>query len=401
MTWRFGAVAYTALILVLTLAPGGSEHEGWIRGCLVCGSQGWADAVRNVLLFVPLGFALTLGWGRGPWTLLLCLALTVTIESLQILVPGRDSNVGDILFNGIGATVGFAWGATSTAWWTPSAVGGRRLALAWGFGVSALVLASAWAASPSALDERPIGQWTPRPRGTVPYTGLLLSAHVGDRAIPAWYLPSEEEAVTAWNAGEPVRLRMQAGLPPDGHALLVRVVAASDELLSVGLVGTDGVVRMRSRLADARLHDPFVRLPSLMAGVSAGDTVEVSVRRDGDRFCGTAGASHGAQTPSSETCVSGMTLGSVWAAFVPREAIARPFGAVLTVLWLAGLAVPLGWWIGSSAGLGAGALLGAVAWGAAWVTPMGVRVADILLLCALGLLGGGLRSLVEGRARRT
>ena len=65
---RHLAVGYTGLILLLTLLPGpeitGPPEDLPSAFCLVCGGRGGADGILNVLLFLPLGFALMAATGR-------------------------------------------------------------------------------------------------------------------------------------------------------------------------------------------------------------------------------------------------------------------------------------------------------------------------------------------------
>lgn len=70
------------------------------------------DVVGNVVLFVPVGIALA-GLLRERSTLVLiawtgCLAalLSVSIELVQRLIPGRATDVDDVIFNTLGALVG-------------------------------------------------------------------------------------------------------------------------------------------------------------------------------------------------------------------------------------------------------------------------------------------------------
>ena len=79
-------------------------------------TQPWLDAGRlafalNVLLFVPLG-AIG-GWWRRPLLLPLAAAISVSIETVQAVIPGRTPNVYDLVANGTGALVGYA---VAAAW---------------------------------------------------------------------------------------------------------------------------------------------------------------------------------------------------------------------------------------------------------------------------------------------
>ena len=73
------------------------------------------DVLGNVLLFLPLGFvsAGALGKRRAALPRLSAafgfgLVLSVAIEAVQLLVPGRATDVDDVIFNVLGALVGAA-----------------------------------------------------------------------------------------------------------------------------------------------------------------------------------------------------------------------------------------------------------------------------------------------------
>jgi len=73
------------------------------------------DVLRNVLLFIPLGFGLSI-WlstrGISRWRILVALLVTglgcsVAVESLQLFLSVRASSMADLLANGLGAWLGY------------------------------------------------------------------------------------------------------------------------------------------------------------------------------------------------------------------------------------------------------------------------------------------------------
>ena len=82
------------------------------------------DAVINLLGFVPLGLLMGAwgkGWLGGTGKLLLIFAASMTIESLQVFIPGRYPSIDDLILNTLGGGIGlFArqhvvrWVATAT-----------------------------------------------------------------------------------------------------------------------------------------------------------------------------------------------------------------------------------------------------------------------------------------------
>ncbi|UJP08878.1 VanZ family protein [Microbacterium sp. KUDC0406] len=72
---------------------------------------GWVEFTANVLMFLPLGFLLTLLF-RHPWYgTLLALVLSAGVEVAQIVIPDRVASLRDIVANTLGAAIGafLAW----------------------------------------------------------------------------------------------------------------------------------------------------------------------------------------------------------------------------------------------------------------------------------------------------
>lgn len=66
------------------------------------------EFLANIVLFVPLGLLLTLGWPRlKPWLVVLIgCASSITIELVQLAIPSRYSTVSDVIANTLGTAVG-------------------------------------------------------------------------------------------------------------------------------------------------------------------------------------------------------------------------------------------------------------------------------------------------------
>ena len=70
-----------------------------------------ADFMANIVLFVPIGFLFKLS--RRPGKDVLCLSplffgilLSISIEFTQLFIPGRYTQVSDVITNGAGAWLG-------------------------------------------------------------------------------------------------------------------------------------------------------------------------------------------------------------------------------------------------------------------------------------------------------
>jgi glycopeptide antibiotics resistance protein len=72
------------------------------------------EFLANVALFVPLGILLRWGWPRMPWWLITVfgLAMTLTIESVQTLLPSRIPAISDVVANTGGTALGALFVAT-------------------------------------------------------------------------------------------------------------------------------------------------------------------------------------------------------------------------------------------------------------------------------------------------
>ena len=113
-TWIVCAlVVYVCLALVMLTLPVSyagvvASITDWLREDLgVAGvRRGAVEFVSNIVLFIPLGLLLALAL-RGPVrAFLILVALSVVVETLQALIPGRFPSVRDILANSVGAGLG-------------------------------------------------------------------------------------------------------------------------------------------------------------------------------------------------------------------------------------------------------------------------------------------------------
>jgi glycopeptide antibiotics resistance protein len=89
----------------------GDNTLDWITYALV-------EFTANIVLFIPVGvlFALLLGWRRWWLAALLGIALTVSIEAAQLVLPDRVTDPRDVVSNSIGSTIGVAL-VLAGAWW--------------------------------------------------------------------------------------------------------------------------------------------------------------------------------------------------------------------------------------------------------------------------------------------
>jgi len=106
----YAAAVVAVLVLPVSYSSIVNAIGEWLHSSvgLTGFGTGWIEFTANVLMFAPLGFLLTLLFGR-PWVgILLALALSVMAELVQIVIPSRQPSLRDILANAAGAAVGAA-----------------------------------------------------------------------------------------------------------------------------------------------------------------------------------------------------------------------------------------------------------------------------------------------------
>jgi glycopeptide antibiotics resistance protein len=121
-------VVYLGIVAWVTLGPQPfDEHNGgWIYRMLdvfqAHNVTSWItydrlEFLSNVGMFVPIGLFFLLLLGRRFWWLAILIgcALTVGIETAQLFIPGRVSDVRDVISNSTGAFVGVIAGLILTA----------------------------------------------------------------------------------------------------------------------------------------------------------------------------------------------------------------------------------------------------------------------------------------------
>jgi glycopeptide antibiotics resistance protein len=101
-----------AAIVLLPVSYAGIVHAiaDWLREAvgLTGFGSGWIEFGANILMFVPLGFLLTLLFRHAWYGVGLALLLSVAAELAQIVIPSRQPTVRDIVANTAGAAIGAA-----------------------------------------------------------------------------------------------------------------------------------------------------------------------------------------------------------------------------------------------------------------------------------------------------
>lgn len=114
------AVVSIALVLVATLTPRDSLVPPF-TSCVICGSEGIADAICNTVLFLPIGAAFVILGARPSRAVLFAAALPAFVEGMQAtMITGRDPSLGDVVFNSLGGILGTFAAQSAHVWGVPA-----------------------------------------------------------------------------------------------------------------------------------------------------------------------------------------------------------------------------------------------------------------------------------------
>jgi hypothetical protein len=342
----------------------------------VFGERGLADGISNVLLFAPLGVGLSLAGVARRRAIIAGALISSLIELAQVVIPGRDPNIGDVLSNTVGVAGGVLLATTAGQWLLPSPRRSRVLAGAWTAGAALVAWVTVALLQPSYPKSVYYGQWTPDLGNLEWYRGRVLAAQVGALPVPSWRAANSDMLRAALLAGSPIQVRATAGPPVPGLGSLFSIY--DDRQREIVLVGPDRddlVYRYRTRAVALRLDSPDLRARHLLRGIRRGDSLHVMVSfEDGDTCLAANGRSACGLSPGA---------GSGWSLVYFARHFPAWLVAMLDAAWLAMLAAPIGYW---SPGKGARLMLG----GALLVAVLGASAygGSMLLSEAVYVAGG-------------
>jgi hypothetical protein len=396
---RCSRIALALAVLVVagaTLLQGsGPVTGGW---CLLCGEHGTADAIRNVVLFLPVGATALVATGSILLATAIASGISLLAEIAQLGIPGRGASLGDLVFNTLGGVIGAFAARSTAAWLHPRRRTRRRLVVA-ATAAPLLVVGAAGAVFQTDLPATTYyGQWTPDLGHFDVYGGRVLEARIGDFPIPCGRLIESEDVRQLLSVGEPVAVQAIAGPEP---ARLAPIFSMYDEyqqeILVLAATRRTLAFRIGTRAARFRLNVPTLSFRGALAGVEVGDSLDISTAADGDGHCLRVAVT-GISEPLRRRCGVGYTVASGWQLLAPAGFGSR-LPALLDSLWLAILYVPLGYWIRRDA-LGAVAVI-ISAIGLLTIpsiTPLVGTPAIAFVSSVLGLLAGaGLRGWMSAR----
>ncbi len=366
---RVATGLYLLLVGLLTLTPASGQiaPTGF---CLLCGERGLADAMLNLVLFLPLGFAFREWTGAVSRAIGWCLLLSLSIEVLQLALPGRDSSPSDLLFNGLGGAIGARFAGGRAVAWLGRRVAAPGTAILLGAGVALVHLGGAWLLGADLPGGRYFAFWIPELDHLAPTDAQMSAAWLGDAAVPHGWVEDADGVRARLAAGAPLRLSARPGASVDGVAGLFALYNdQQQEVLLVGRDRDDLVLRRYRRSRGLLLDAPDVRLGRFFSTMSPDHTLNLTVSGGGvpgEARCidWSVTAPEGREaSPGSPTghraCGVGVTLGRGWGMMLYAP-VARAIGANrlgwVDAGWIVLLSVPVGLAWGGAAGVAGAAL---------------------------------------------
>jgi hypothetical protein len=323
-------IVSVVVIAVATLTPGGGGDSSDM--CILCGSRGLSDFLSNVLLFAPLGFALSRRDQSPLRALVIAATFSLGIEVAQLgLIQGRDSNIGDLLANTLGGILGWRFG-NSRDWWQRNASDLKRC-IAVTAATLVMLLTGLALFTPSLPDSTWYMQWTARFRSMAAYDGRLSSVRLGPLALPAAQIIERRDSVQ--------RLMFTAPLEITGTHVLPRGMApiasiADDrqrQMMMLGADRADLIYRYRMIADDLRLDHGDVRVHQAFEHVADGAPYRLRWTIDAKRWC--------LDLQGRSECGRGFSVGDTWTLLMSLDWGTNE-RAVLRTVWLWLMFVPAG-----------------------------------------------------------
>jgi glycopeptide antibiotics resistance protein len=340
--WAALSAITLAAILVATLTPSPDTTVTASVWCLTCGELVMLDVVANIVMFLPLGFALAATTNRRWLPVLFCVATTVIVESLQVrVVAGRDASLRDVLCNSLGGIIGVELALRRQTLFRPDARIAARLAIVWA-SVFALVCALTSAGLRPATVPRSLWvQRTPARPSFEPFAGRVLGVALNGVDLPQ-YPPKSMGVDGALRAST---WHVTASISADGlqprRSVIARIAEEFTVLVSIEQLGWDLACQEKLKASDFWLRSPKVALRKALLPLATSEApVRASVA------CGRSDGTLVAETQGGrEVLRLSPSLG--WLLVSPFDVALSSRQAWIGALWLLALAFPAGYWAGA------------------------------------------------------
>jgi glycopeptide antibiotics resistance protein len=316
--------------------------------CVVCGPLAGVDILLNTLLFVPLGVGLSLTGLSLRKAVLICVALSLSIETAQaFVVRGRATTLSDILTNTAGGGIGFWSARTAPTWIAPSRKAPGWLAASWGAIWLLIQIVSSYSFSPSFPASRYHGEIANQRGGRALFQGQVDSARIGTIPIPNGAFADSRAIRHLLLNGAPIVAVVRLTEPTPYFASIVRV--ADDKQRGIASIAEQGdrlVFSIRTGASNLRLRQPAFGMPGVFGGERTGADSAAQTLVIGARFSeGTVQLV--AQTRSAHRELNLSPRAALaWTLVLPFHGHLESGGMerVATFLWTSLLVIPLGYW---------------------------------------------------------
>ena len=365
--WAWAAAAAAILgICIATLHPGsGTTALGW-SFYLTSGNAALGELVANLILFIPLGVALTLAGVKPMRVIAAGAVLSFIVEFLQQWIPGRDPSLGDIVANTNSTALGVLLVVAAPIWLFAPPRRSTRQAL-----ITAIIAVLVWWGTALLVRQT----FPPLPYDVVLNPDFKWFGHYNGNVI---------DVRPAKTGGRLDITAIAATEPPRRTSPLIAILDKQGaKVLMLSVDHTDLTLRYHMPALRATLEQPDLRLRGAMRGIAPGDTFTAAMWHDSTDIC--------LQLNSTQRCGLGYTIGDGWKLIYYPESLAPWLLAVINTLWLAGCVTGVGFWSargrrGGAAVIGpiaiAIAILGAV------IVPLVTGLNATPLNEFLGVLGG-------------
>jgi hypothetical protein len=340
------AAAGLALALAATLTP---VHD--LRGeaqltpltCLICGDQGGADVVSNLLLFLPFAIGLRLSGRSWVRTVLACALVSLTIELLQLtVIPGRDASLSDVLSNTASGAIGAMIGRRlpEAAWPTPKLA--ARLLAGGIAGLLTLLAVSAWMLAPRTPAGPLFSRWAHLAPGRDEFDGRVQAVTLDGVPMPASGVPLDTaERRRRLDRGEmSLEARVVSGRPLPDRRWIYTLRVPGAGVLTLSQTRREAGIALPARAVRYRFRPAIITLPDAFPA-EVGVPVRLTASEERGRLRLTS--SYGEIGRSVEL---GLSPAYGWSLLPAFEIASGTNVRWVTALGLLLAFLPLGYWAG-------------------------------------------------------